>query len=130
MENSKSKIKEVQVSFVKEDNLWYFDFPNYPFAKHNLLMVNGSDKLLDYLSEGHKNISMTVYFTNEEPEEHDTTTTMLLSRTRGGYFGGYYYDVDPCDPIPEAYFCPVMLFKYGNYPKYIIIDKTSIINKN
>lgn len=119
--------KEETVSFVKEDGLWYFDFPDYPFAKHNLLMVNGSDTLLDVLSKGKNKISMKVYFAEELSKDYSHVGTMLLTRTKGNNLGGYFYDIN--NPLPltsEAYFCPVMYFKYGYYPKYIIIDMTSI----
>ena len=119
------------VSFTKEDGLWYFDFPNYPLAKHNLLMVNGSDKLLDSLSQGCNKISMDVYFTESLSDDYKRIDTILLERTHGHNLSGYYYNVYSTIPMmKEAYFCPVMYFKYGYYPKYIIIDEISIINKN
>lgn len=120
-----------RVSFIKEDGLWYFDYPNYPLAKHNLLMVNGSDKLLDSLSQGCNKISMDVYFTESLSGDYKRIDTILLERTHGHNLSGYYYNVYSTIPMMnEAYFCPVMYFKYGYYPKYIIIDETSIINKN
>ena len=115
------------VSFIKEDGLWYFDYPDYPLSKHNLLMVNGSDKLLDLLSHGKDKISMDVYFADSLSEDYKRINTILLERTHGHNLSGYYYDVYSNLPmIREAYFCPVMFFKYGYYPKYIIIDETSI----
>lgn len=115
------------VSFIKENELWYFDFPNYPFAKHNLLMVNGSDKLLDMLANGKSKISIDVYFSNELLEDYKIGDTILLIQTHGSELSGYYYDVIGNIPlVKEAYFCPVMFFKYGYYPKYIMIDMNSI----
>jgi hypothetical protein len=63
----------------------------------------------------------------ELSEDYSHVGTMLLTRTKGNNLGGYFYDIN--NPLPstsEAYFCPVMYFKYGYYPKYIIIDLTSI----
>lgn len=116
------------VSFIKEDGLWYFSYPDYPLAKHNLLIINGSDKLLDILSYGKNKISMNVYFTDSLSEDYKQIDTILLKRKHGHNLSGYYYEVYSNLPMmEEAYFCPVMFFKYGYYPKYIIIDETSII---
>ena len=123
--------REETVSFIKEDGLWYFDYPNYPLSKHNLLMINGSDKLLDFISEGHSQTSMKVYFCEELPEDFNRLESIVLTKTHGHELSGYYYDVESNFPtMKEAYFCPVMFFKYGYYPKYIIIDQISVINKN
>lgn len=116
------------VSFTKEDGLWYFDFPYYPFSKNNLLMINGSDKLLDVLARGYNHITLDVYFIETLPEDYSVINTLKLDRTHGNEFSGYYYDVMGNVPfVGEAYFCPVMFFSYGYYPKHIIIDLDTII---
>lgn len=126
-----NKCNKKTVSFIKENDLWYFDYPNYPLSKHNLLMINGSDDLLELLSGGKNNITLDIYFSNELSEDYIIGDTILLERTHGNEFSGYYYNVISNIPlVKEAYFCPVMFFKYGFYPKYIIIDTSSIINKN
>ena len=46
------------LKFNKEsDGAWYIEFPGYPLAHHNLMMVAGADKLCQYVAEkeGHPN---------------------------------------------------------------------------
>ncbi len=35
----------------EDDGVWYLDFPDWPFAHHNLAMVGGADKLCSYLAD-------------------------------------------------------------------------------
>ena len=49
-------MKIFHLTFNKEaDGDWYIDFPGYPFAHHNLMMVAGADRLCAYVAqmEGH-----------------------------------------------------------------------------
>ena len=40
------------LAFNKEaDGDWYIEFPGYPFAHHNLMMVAGADQLCAYVAE-------------------------------------------------------------------------------
>lgn len=127
------EVKKQQVSFTKENGVWYFDFPNYPFAKSNLAMILGSDKLLDLIllnnnASDKSHITVEITFSNKPmceftPQpiitEDSYRDTFHLSKKEGDTFGGYFYRVDSILPIQEAYFCPVMLFTYGKYPEYI-----------
>ena len=36
---------------LEADGAWYIDFPGYPFAHHNLMMVAGADSLCQYIAE-------------------------------------------------------------------------------
>jgi hypothetical protein len=127
------KVKKQQVSFTKENGTWYFDFPNYPFAKANLAMVAGSDRLLDLIlisnnAEDKSHVTVEITFSDKPlceftPQANISEgfygATFHLSKKEGDLFGGYFYNVDSTLPIQEAYFCPVMLFTYGRYPEYI-----------
>lgn len=124
----KRNIKDI-VSFTKEGGLWYFDFPNYPFAKHNLLMVNGSDFLLDtiicdqYPSKKPEipKLQLEIEFSDEELEQKEMPgkVCIILTRQDGDMFSGFNYKVDCYLPVYKAYFCPVMYFKYKQFPRYI-----------
>ena len=127
------EVKKQQVSFTKENGVWYFDFPNYPFAKANLAMILGSDKLLDLIllnnnAEDKSHIVLEITFSDNPiceftPQPIITKNTYRdtfhLSKKSGFAFDGYFYDVNSILPIYEVYFCPVMLFAYGKYPEYI-----------
>ena len=44
----------------EDDGVWYVDFPDWPFAHHNLAMVGGADKLCSYLADGKRTIRVEV----------------------------------------------------------------------
>lgn len=122
---SKNVEKSETVSFVRENHNWYFDYPNYPFSKHDLLMINGSDNLLSILNMCSGNtdrVTVKISFCEEQPIYNPLNNKAILYRTHGSTTGGYFYNVRGVDFVTEAYFCPVMLFKYGYYPKYIVME--------
>ena len=45
-----SKKAEYDLSFVKDDGVWYIDLPSWPWKRENLAMVCGADKMLDLLA--------------------------------------------------------------------------------
>jgi hypothetical protein len=128
------KEKKHVISFTKENGLWYFDFPNYPFSKHNLLMVKGSDTLLDAILINNNvsdkdHISLEIEFSDKpfiecvsEPKIVDDKyyNVIHLIKTEGSILSGYDYQVVSNLPIQKAYFCPVMFYTYGEYPNYIL----------
>ena len=61
-------MKEYKLSFTKEqDNNWYIDLPNWPFAHHNLMMVAGADDLCEELKydENHTSVDVVI---SDKPE--------------------------------------------------------------
>ena len=84
-------MKVFHLKFNKEsDGCWYIEFPGYPFAHHNLMMVAGADRLCDYVAqmEGHL----------------DRAVVDIYDRT---------YE------IPTAWLCPVTLLVLFRYPRKI-----------
>ncbi len=106
-----------KLTFKKEsDNNWYIDLPAWPGPHHALQMVAGADDLLDYVSEGRKTITVEVT-TSNNPIEGDG---ILMSRYQYSLTGGAHYHTNVSN-IPHAWLCPVTLFVYQRYPKYIFI---------
>ena len=48
------------IFYHEDDGVWYVDFPDWPFAHHNLAMVGGADKLCSYLADGRQTIRVEV----------------------------------------------------------------------
>ena len=48
------------IFYHEDDGVWYVDFPDWPFAHHNLAMVGGADKLCSYLADGKQIIRVAV----------------------------------------------------------------------
>ena len=83
--------KVFHLRFNKEaDGDWYIDFPGYPFAHHNLMMVAGANQLCAYVAE---------------KEGHPCRAVVDWE--------GREVEVD------QAWLCPVTLLVLFQYPKKI-----------
>ena len=114
------------LKFNKEsDKKWYIDLPHYPFAHHNLMMVAGADKLCELLSQdGHSTIVDVV--TTKEPKDNLVAEGYVqLKRTEWSLTGGAYYDVTNIEGLTNLWLCPVTLFVYQKYPKYIYVKQVT-----
>ena len=127
-------MKVFHLKFNKEaDGKWYIDFPGYPFAHHNLMMVAGADLICQYVAEkeGHPDCAlMDITLGNNRLEGR--TPDVVMSRYEMGY-GASYHNVTPDGsapavvkngretPVPAAWICPVTLLVLGRYPKRINI---------
>ena len=124
------KKEEYVISFTKEDDgLWYVDYPNWPFDHHNLLMVDGADKLCELLSYDGKHTKVSVIPSNEFKvlQSHDLNERFALLRQENSLTGGATYQVQLApfkyDGGPWIWLCPVTLFVLGEYPKYMYVKK-------
>ena len=127
-------MKGFHLKFNKEaDADWYIDFPGYPFAHHNLMMVAGANLLCEYVAEkeGHTDCAIVDVTTGENYIEGETPD-VIMTRFEKGY-GATYRNATP-DGLPpsvrhngqimlvsEAWICPVTLLVLGRYPKKINI---------
>ena len=125
-------MKIFHLTFNKEaDGDWYIDFPAYPLAHHNLMMVAGADRLCDYVAqvEGHPHKAVVdVTLDDHRIEGKDPVITM--DRYEKGY-GARYNCLDAAGltpvveldgrlfEIPTAWLCPVTLLVLFRYPKRI-----------
>ena len=120
------------LAFNKEaDGDWYIEFPGYPFAHHNLMMVAGADQLCAFVAEkeGHPtravvDITINGHLLNgREPD-------IRMERTKKGY-GATYRNYLPSGlhpivslngrdvEIDQAWLCPVTLLVLFQYPEKI-----------
>lgn len=127
-------MKVFHLKFNKEaDGDWYIDFPGYPFAHHNLMMVAGADKLCQYAAEreGHP-LCALVDVTTDDKRIDNREPDIEMTRVKKGYGATYHNRLpDGLPPfvqengslllIPEAWICPVTLLVLGRYPKKINI---------
>jgi hypothetical protein len=112
-------MKNYSLSFTKEKNLcWYIDLPNWPFAHQNLMMVCGADDLCDELSYDGEHTSIDVMISNKE---ENLPGYIQLKKIDSKLLAGATYKVDGSEDVKELWLCPVTLFVFGKYPKYIYI---------
>jgi hypothetical protein len=114
------------LKFNKEnDNCWYIDLPNWPFAHHNLMMVAGADNLCEMLSDGNGHTSVEVIISDDK---EDLPDYIELEKTNSSLTGGADYDVHSDEFSKFAnrntlWLCPVTLFVFMHYPNYIYVKK-------
>ena len=127
-------MKVFHLKFNKEaDGDWYIDFPGYPFAHHNLMMVAGANMLCEYVSEkeGHTDYAV-VDVTTGEKFINGKTPDITMTRIKKGYGATYQNRKQDGQPpfvirgdrllhITEAWICPVTLLVLGRYPQQINI---------
>ena len=126
--------------FYKENGLWYIDLPEFINAgigsKNNLLMVDGSDKLLDILSNNTNEV--IVQFGDVRPHEpydvemhiadEGLNQDILDAVGHAPISYGRYYDyklmhgtVHERATRHRAWLCPVAEWVFGYYPKMIYV---------
>ena len=111
-----NKKDKYNLSFTKEkDNCWYIDFPNWPFDHHNLMMVAGADDLCEIFSYDGNHTEVEVDLSNNNP----TSEEILATRIEHALTGGATYEIEVDSKKVHFWLCPVTLFVFGKYPKYI-----------
>lgn len=113
--------KQYRLSFVHDanDGIWYIDMP-WPGDRHNLAMVAGSNKLLDYLCEEGKSYVTVDVLPRKKQEEH--SGYFVCEQVDASLLGGSTYKVHGLKDFDrEIWICPVTLCVLGCYPKYIYI---------
>lgn len=129
--------------FYKENGLWYIDLPefiNNGFGtKANLLMVDGSDKMLDILSRNTGECVVrfkdhSVYNPGEEPKydaimdiaNQGMNKSILDEVGHAPIEYGRYYNtkavVDDVEHYMKAWLCPVAEWVFGHYPNRIYVE--------
>ena len=117
--------------FYKENNLWYIDLPEFLNAglgtKANLLMVDGSDKMLDILSRDTGEV--VLQFSNCGVDHIDARMQMRLEGmnprilaethhapiTHGRYYETTAYFADAQTQTLMTWLCPVAEWVFGGY---------------
>lgn len=111
--------RKYRLSFVhdKNDGIWHIDMP-WPGDRHNLAMVAGSNKLLDFLCEEGKDRVTVDVLPRKKQEMHEGY--FVCKQVEASLFGGSTYEVQGLKGFSrEIWICPVTLCVLGYYPKYI-----------
>jgi len=126
------------LTFYKETGMWYANLPAFLEAglgtKANLMMVDGADTFLDYLSNETNQATLkicTEYFEGYEAElnkKHIGMNETLLDEIGHAFvhYGAYYFVEKYRDNIInlQLWLCPVTEYVFeGGYPDKIFIKK-------
>ena len=130
------------LSFYKEDGIWYADLPAFLEAgygtKANLMMVDGSDSFLDFISNNQG--KATIKLSTDRFEDTDAVLNKIRLGMNKGLLEnighavvdyGAYYKVDKFKDKTinhQLWLCPVTEYVFeGQYPETIFIK---LINNN
>ena len=128
--------KKQQLSFVKEEGIWYADLPEFLElelgSKGNLMMVDGADTFLDLLSNDGHHISLTL---SREPFNGYSGRLKKIRRglnaelleeighapvEYGAYYQAVEYNKKPFEH--QLWLCPVTEYVFGDYPNEIFFS--------
>ena len=87
---------------LEEDGNWYIDFPGYPFAHHNLMMVAGANLLCEHIAikEGHPDCAI-VDVTLDKERLDGRQPDIIMTRISKGY-GANYANTLPSGEAPAV----------------------------
>ena len=104
---------EVTLDFVKLQNRWFADVPNWKGDIEDLEMVQGADILCEELSKGNKVFSVQI--STELIQD-----SIYLTKVDEDDLGATYISIDIDYPI---WICPVTKFVFGEFPKHLYIKR-------
>ena len=116
---------------LENDGAWYIEFPGYPFAHHNLMMVAGADLLCAYVAQKQGRTDRAVVDVTLNDKRLDGKEPDIVMKRFMADYGAHYnnYTKEHIVPsvrvggtekdVPTAWLCPVTLLVLGSYPKQI-----------
>jgi len=108
---------ELTMRFYKEDFLWYADVNGWPGPKNMLLMVDGADAFLDYLSGNGEEVTLDLSL---DPKAGYEVLNYIHPHPAGD---GAYYMADMNDRQHKLWLCGVTEFVFGYMPEEVWYKK-------
>lgn len=110
--------------FIKEGRDWYIDLPEYienGGSKGDLQMVEGADTMLDVISDGTNEVSLTLDRTSFSGSD-----ILTLTERCDPYIGGGYYLLQTFEGKAfnkTMWLCAVTEYVFGDLPAQIFIKR-------
>lgn len=110
--------------FIKEERDWFIDLPEYlenGGSKGDLQMVEGADKMLDFISEGKNAVSLTI-----DRVSFDGSDELKLIERCDPFVGGGYYNLQTFEGKEmnqTMWLCAVTEYVFGDLPEQIFIKR-------
>mgnify|MGYP003650028343 CR=1 FL=1 len=102
--------------FIKYNDRWYVDLPEWEGSKDDLEMVSGADTLLDIIAQGDDIVHISW---SEELIENYNYKLIFLREEE--FIGATYMVEGAYITSFEAWLCNVTLFVFGYFPKILYI---------
>jgi hypothetical protein len=104
---------ELIMRFYKETYMWYADVKGWPGPKDMLLMVDGADTFLDYLSSNGEEVTLDLSL---DPKMGYEVLNYIHPHPAGD---GAYYSADMNGCEHELWLCGVTEFVFGYMPEEV-----------
>src|ERR1700744_1220254 len=110
--------------FIKEGDLWYIDLPEFlesGGSKGDLQMVAGADMMLELISDGVKEVSLSL-----DTEPFPGSEVLTLTERGDPYIGGRYYHLQAFEGKEfnkAMWLCAVTEYVFGDLPNRIFIKR-------
>ena|SRR5688572_4683200 len=110
--------------FIKEGRDWYIDLPQYLEAggsKGDLQMVEGADKMLDFISQGKNEVALSI-----DRSSFAGSDELKLIERCDPFVGGGYYNLKTFEgkEINQTmWLCAVTEYVFGGLPELIFIRR-------
>ena len=105
--------RELTMRFYKEDFMWYADVKGWPGPKAMLLMVDGADTFLDYLSNNGEEITLDLSL--DPKRGYD----VLNYKHPHPANDGAYYTAEMNGHDHKLWLCGVTEFVFGHMPEEV-----------
>ena len=108
---------ELSMRFYREDGMWYADVAGWPGPKNMLLMVDGADTFLDYLSNYSNEVQLDLSL---DPKNGYQVLNYTHPHPAGD---GAYYTTDMNGSDHKLWLCGVAEFVFGYMPEEVWYTK-------
>lgn len=110
----------IELTFIKLNNRWFADVPDWNGSINSLEMVFGSDELLNHLNKnGH-------FVTLKVSTENQWAGSMEADLIHHDEFGGTYKLTQPLsDGLEKFWLCNVTKYVFGEHPKKLYFVQTA-----
>ena len=108
---------ELTMRFYKEESMWYADVNGWPGPKDMLLMVDGADTFLDYLSSNGEEVILDLSL---DPKAGYEVLNYIHPHPAGD---GAYYIADMNGYDHKLWLCGVTEFVFGYMPEEVWFRK-------
>jgi hypothetical protein len=110
--------------FIKDGRDWFIDLPEFlenGGSKGDLQMVEGADKMLDFISEGKNEVTLFI-----DRVSFDGSDELKLTERCDPFVGGGYYNLKTFEgkEINQTmWLCSVTEYVFGDLPERIFIKR-------
>ena len=115
-------IKRVFKFSLDGKNTWYINLPEWEGDPEDLQMIEGANLWLDLISDGKKEVMITI--SNDHFEDAEFLTLIRIGELNLGGGGNYFLEKYQSNSVNlKVWLCEVVEFIFNNYPQRLYFSK-------